>query len=59
VARGVRLADVLEIARQLARGGAACGIVIFSYLNPVVRMGMKPFCAAAAAAGATACCSPT
>ena len=52
VARGVRLADVLEIARKLRAARPACGIVIFSYLNPVVRMGMKQFCAAAKAAGA-------
>ena len=52
VARGVRLVDVLEIARKLRAARPACGIVIFSYLNPVVRMGMKQFCAAAAAAGA-------
>src|SRR5271170_4543140 len=52
VARGVRLADVLEIARQLRAARPGCGIVIFSYLNPVVRMGMKQFCAAAKAAGA-------
>ena len=52
VARGVRLTDVLEIARQLRAARPACGIVIFSYLNPVVRMGMKQFCAAAKAAGA-------
>jgi len=52
VARGVRLADVLEIARQLRAARPACGVVIFSYLNPVVRMGMKQFCAAAKAAGA-------
>jgi tryptophan synthase alpha chain len=52
VARGVRLTDVLEIAKQLRAARPACGIVIFSYLNPVVRMGMKQFCAAAKAAGA-------
>jgi tryptophan synthase alpha chain len=52
VGRGVRLADVLETARQLRAARPACGIVIFSYLNPVVRMGMKQFCAAAKAAGA-------
>jgi tryptophan synthase alpha chain len=51
VARGVRLTDVLEIARQLRTARPACGVVIFSYLNPVVRMGMKQFCAAAKAAG--------
>jgi tryptophan synthase alpha chain len=52
VARGVRLTDVLEIARQLRAARPACGLVIFSYLNPVVRMGMKQFCAAAKEAGA-------
>jgi tryptophan synthase alpha chain len=52
VGRGVRLADVLETARQLRQARPACGIVIFSYLNPVVRMGMKQFCAAAKSAGA-------
>ena len=51
VARGVRLTDVLETARQLRAARPACGIVIFSYLNPVVRMGMKRFCAAAKVAG--------
>jgi tryptophan synthase alpha chain len=51
VARGVRLTDVLEIARQLRMARPACGLVIFSYLNPVVRMGMQQFCAAAKAAG--------
>ena len=52
VGRGVRLTDVLEISRQLRVARPTCGIVIFSYLNPVVRMGMKQFCAAAKAAGA-------
>ncbi len=51
VGRGVRLADVLETARQLREARPACGLVIFSYLNPVVRMGMKQFCAAVKAAG--------
>jgi tryptophan synthase alpha chain len=52
VARGVRLTDVLEIARRLRAARPGCGLVIFSYLNPVVRMGMKEFCAAAKRAGA-------
>src|SRR5271156_2010308 len=52
VARGVRLADVLELARKLRAARPACGLVMFSYLNPVVRMGMKQFCAAAKQAGA-------
>ncbi len=52
VARGVRLTDVLGVARELRAARPNCGIVIFSYLNPVVRMGMKSFCAAAKEAGA-------
>jgi len=52
VARGVRLTDVLELARKLRPARPACGLVIFSYLNPVVRMGMKHFCGAAKEAGA-------
>ncbi|HEY5055622.1 MAG TPA: tryptophan synthase subunit alpha [Acidobacteriaceae bacterium] len=52
VARGVRLTDVLGVARELRAARPNCGIVLFSYLNPVVRMGMKPFCAAAKYAGA-------
>src|SRR6185312_7383589 len=52
VARGVRLSDVLGIARELRAARPECGLVIFSYLNPVVRMCMKAFCAAAKEAGA-------
>ena len=35
-----------------AGGAAGGGIMLFSYLNPVVRMGMETFCAAAKEAGA-------
>jgi tryptophan synthase alpha chain len=52
VARGTRLADVLELAQQLRAARPSVGLVLFSYLNPVVRMGMKIFCARAAEAGA-------
>ena len=52
VARGTRLSDVLALARELRAARPACGLVLFSYLNPVVRMGMKQFCAAAKEAGA-------
>jgi tryptophan synthase alpha chain len=51
VARGVRLSDVLALAKELRAERPACGLVIFSYLNPVVRMGMKAFCKGAAEAG--------
>lgn len=52
VARGVRLSDVLGVARELRVARPQCGIVMFSYLNPVIRMGLKEFCAAAKDAGA-------
>ena len=52
VARGVTLQDVLGLAKELRMARPECGLVLFSYLNPVVRMGMKQFCVAAAEAGA-------
>jgi tryptophan synthase alpha chain len=52
VARGTRLTDVLALAKKLRTARPAAGLVLFSYLNPVVRMGMKTFCARAAEAGA-------
>jgi tryptophan synthase alpha chain len=52
VAKGVRLTDVLALAKELRAARPAAGLVLFSYLNPVVRMGMKDFCARAAEAGA-------
>ena len=52
VGRGVRLSDVLGVARELRKARPQCGIVMFSYLNPVIRMGLKAFCTAAKDAGA-------
>jgi tryptophan synthase alpha chain len=52
VARGTRLTDVLTLSAELRKARPHCGIVLFSYLNPVVRMGMKAFCAAAKDSGA-------
>src|ERR1700677_3958392 len=52
VARGTRLTDVLALAKELRAARPTCGLVLFSYLNPVVRMGMKQFCTAAKEAGA-------
>jgi len=53
VARGTRLTEVLGLAQQLRAARPSAGLVLFSYLNPVVRMGMKTFCARAAEAGAS------
>ncbi|HVJ08839.1 MAG TPA: tryptophan synthase subunit alpha [Acidisarcina sp.] len=51
VAGGTRLADVLELAKELRAQRPAAGLVIFSYYNPVLRFGLERFCTAAAAAG--------
>ncbi len=52
VAKGVRLTDVLGLAKELRAARPSAGLVLFSYLNPVIRMGMKTFCERAAEAGA-------
>ena len=52
VARGVRLVDVLQLAAELRAARPGAGLVLFSYLNPVVRLGLRGFCQLAAEAGA-------
>ncbi|WP_263410855.1 tryptophan synthase subunit alpha [Terriglobus tenax] len=52
VARGVRLSDVLSLCKEIREARPQAGLILFSYLNPVVRMGMESFCSAAKAAGA-------
>ena len=51
VARGTRLKDVLALAGQIRAARPAAGLVIFSYLNPILRYGLHNFAEAAAAAG--------
>jgi tryptophan synthase alpha chain len=52
VAKGTRLKDVLGICREVRDARPAAGIILFSYLNPVVRLGMEAFAKAAKEAGA-------
>jgi tryptophan synthase alpha chain len=52
LARGTRLRDVLALARELRAARPAAGLVIFSYLNPILRYGLSRFAQDAAAAGA-------
>ena len=52
VARGVRLTDVLELCLEIRKLRPDAGIILFSYLNPIVRMGMAEFCKAAKDSGA-------
>ena len=50
LAKGTSLRDVLDLAREIRRECEAA-LVVFSYLNPVLRMGMERFCEEAKAAG--------
>ena len=52
VERGTRLSDVLDCCLDLRRLRPEAGIILFSYLNPVVRTGMAEFCKAAKSNGA-------
>jgi tryptophan synthase alpha chain len=51
VANGTKLADVIELAKDLRAARPDAGLVIFSYYNPILRYGLEKFCAAAQAAG--------
>jgi len=48
---GTTLAQVLELAREVRKQRPQAGLIVFSYLNPVLRLGLARFCAAAADAG--------
>ncbi len=52
VARGTRLTDVLEICKEIRAARPEAGIILFSYLNPVLQMGLEAFAKAAKDAGA-------
>lgn len=51
VANGTRLVDVLDLAAGLRKLRPAAGMVVFSYLNPILRFGLERFCMRAAACG--------
>jgi tryptophan synthase alpha chain len=46
------LSDVLTLSKKIREARPQAGIILFSYLNPVVRLGLPEFCNAAKAAGA-------
>jgi tryptophan synthase alpha chain len=52
LAYGTRLADVLALAAELRAARPQAGLVIFSYLNPILRFGLGKFADATRAAGA-------
>ena len=47
---GTTLEGVLGVARQI-RDKSDAGLIIFSYLNPILQFGLEKFCAASVAAG--------
>src|SRR5215472_10477815 len=48
--QGVSLEQVLKLAKEIRKETNA-GLIVFSYLNPVLRMGLQQFVEAAAEAG--------
>ncbi len=52
VARHTRMSDVLRVAKEIRAARADAGLVIFTYLNPILRYGLRRFVEDAAAAGA-------
>jgi tryptophan synthase alpha chain len=49
--QGTSLAQVLTLAAEIRQHAQSTGLIIFSYLNPILRMGMEKFCKVARAAG--------
>ncbi len=48
--QGTDLAGVIDVARQIRQRSKA-GLIIFSYLNPILQFGLEKFCQAAKNAG--------
>ena len=48
---GTSLGQVLTLASEVRQHAQSTGLVVFTYLNPILRMGMEKFCAVARHAG--------
>src|SRR5262249_29220714 len=48
---GTTLRHVLQLAAELRSQRPHCGLIIFSYLNPILRLGREKFCTMARSAG--------
>jgi tryptophan synthase alpha chain len=51
LSRNTSLADVIELARQIRAERPQAGLVVFSYLNPILHYGLSRFASEAASAG--------
>lgn len=49
--QGTTLAQVLTLAAEIRERAQSTGLIVFSYLNPILRMGMEKFSKVARAAG--------
>ena len=49
--QGVSLQNVLTLASEIREHSQSVGLVVFSYLNPILRMGVTKFCQVARLAG--------
>jgi tryptophan synthase alpha chain len=54
LAKGTRLKDVLALAAELRALRPSAGLLIFSYFNPILRIGLERFCSQAANSGVDA-----
>ena len=52
VARGTRMKDVLGVAAEIRAARPEAGLIIFTYLNPILHCGLGRFADDAKAAGA-------
>jgi tryptophan synthase alpha chain len=52
LASGTTLKGVLALVRKIRRGGCEVPLVLFGYMNPLLRMGLAPFVAEASDGGA-------
>src|SRR5438477_7130055 len=48
---GTSLGQVLTLAAEIRQQAQSTGLIVFSYLNPILRMGLEKFCKVARAAG--------
>jgi tryptophan synthase alpha chain len=51
LAKGTTLAQVLTLAAEIRQHSQSVGLILFSYLNPILRIGLEKFCRVARAAG--------
>jgi tryptophan synthase alpha chain len=51
LAKGTSLVDVLKLAAEVRQEAQSPGLIIFSYLNPILQMGLQKFCRVARHAG--------